>query len=485
MGDRLVEQFYRTAISHPEKIALITEKSQMSYSDLLGLVHMLDMQLTTRGVREGQTIVLATNRGELCIAFALLISLRSLTGIFGSVSSVVQAELKFDRVLTLNLSDQIPEHQQIVIEADWFSLIGATSMPPYENLSGDGGRYVTQSSGTTGRTKFILTPEQSRLSDMVHMKRHSAAELQRMRFMSSSAPSTGWALNTNMPVLLAGGSIVALSDEVDRTLQYIDLYHVTHLGTTPALLASALGIKNASQYMTSLQEVEVAGAYAPPALLSRLAEMCPQLRILTAYGASETGALCRAAFDPASPPRQGYLGDFFRDDLSLDFFDDALVLKPGASSGILGIRLPAWNGKCYVGSAQFDETSGFVGTHFLPGDIVRYDGQGLHYEGRTKNVLNLNANKYSLDAIGQVLSDAFTGASIIPVATRDADGLEQLTVFYVASGMIGLAAINAVVQNTWPMVTAASARRLPEFPMTQSGKVDVQTLRLLGDQGSA
>ena len=72
MKKRLVEMYWEAATAAPDKIALLTENSQMSNSDLLGLAHVLDMQLSSRGVSEGDTVALTTSRSELCIAFALV-----------------------------------------------------------------------------------------------------------------------------------------------------------------------------------------------------------------------------------------------------------------------------------------------------------------------------------------------------------------------------------------------------------------------------
>ncbi|TAG18874.1 MAG: hypothetical protein EAZ40_11110, partial [Rhodobacterales bacterium] len=58
----LIASFARTALARPQKIALITEKSQMSFHDLLQLVQVMDLELVTRGLRTGQTVVMASRR---------------------------------------------------------------------------------------------------------------------------------------------------------------------------------------------------------------------------------------------------------------------------------------------------------------------------------------------------------------------------------------------------------------------------------------
>ena len=53
----LIAAIARTAAERPQKVALITEKSQMSLMDLLQLAQVMDVELVTRGLRAGQTVV--------------------------------------------------------------------------------------------------------------------------------------------------------------------------------------------------------------------------------------------------------------------------------------------------------------------------------------------------------------------------------------------------------------------------------------------
>jgi len=478
MNERLITSVARAANLNPEKIALVTEKSQMSYSDLLGLVQVMDVQLSTRGVRAGQTVVFSPARGELCLAFALLVSLRSLTGIYSEIERAAEEGLEIDAAVTLQYSPHLNQKHQVLIEPDWFTLIGTLPAPNYENISGRAGNFVHQSSGTTGKRKFIQIPEEEKLRDMLNMNQHDQRELSQMRFMSTSAPTTGWALNKYLPVLLAGGSVVVLGDEADRSLQYIDLYGVTHVSTTPALLLSLLELQNPGQYLHSLKEIEIAGAYTPPSLLRRISELCPGVRIQTAYGASEVGAICRSEFNLSVPNDTGYLGECFRSDIELDFFDDKARIIERTQSGILGVKYTQGHQRNYLGSQNLDGIAGFTKTHFLTGDVIRRSGNSLYYEGRRKNIINLNANKYSLDEIEKVLTGAFIDTAFVPLSFRDEEGLEKLALFCFGPSAVALEAANSVLKNKWPLLAAAAIRHLPELPKTQSGKADVQALAL-------
>ena len=477
MKKRLVEMYWEAATAAPDKIALLTENSQMSNSDLLGLAHVLDMQLSSRGVSEGDTVALTTSRSELCIAFALVVSLRSLTGLFCSARDLLGSGIEFDWALTTAPVADLPDDKQLLIEADWFSLIGTGALPDYRNLGKGRGRIVTTTSGTTGNRKFVSIPEAEKLRDMIEMDWHDRDEFKYIRLLSTSSPITGWALNKYLPALLWGGTVVALSEHINRSPQYIDLYGVTHLSTTPAHLLNLLDVPNAGQYLTSLREIEVAGAYAPPQLLSRISELCPKAKIETAYGATEVGALVRADYETLKTAEPGYLGEIFRKDTDLEILQEDSMVVGDNATGVLAVTLPGDHGRRYLGDhPDDDQTIGFTETHFLTGDLVRRDGNSIYFEGRTKNVLNLNANKYSLDQVGRVLTSAFTDTEFVPIAYVSDEGIEQLGIFCAGAKPVSLAAVNSVLTGKWPLLSATSLWQVEAIPHTSTGKADVQQL---------
>ncbi len=476
MQTRLIEEFARVAAKNPKKIALITEKSQLCYDDLLALVQTLDMQLSARGVRDGQTIVLSSIRGEFSIAFALLLSLRSWTVIFANIRRVLESGIDFDRAVVTEESDLLPADKQIVIEQNWFTSLGTVPAFDYSKITGAGGNFVIQSSGTTGTPKFILSSELARLHDMRAMAHYSAEEFAKMRFLTSSGVNTSWAMNTNLPVLLGGGSVISLADHSSSLLQYIDLHNVTHLATTPALISDTLKLVNPQQFLRSLQGVLVAGAYAPPGLMERLSEMSTA-KIIFAYGATETGALCQAVYSSNSNDHDGYLGDLYRNDVELVFFNDALELQTDATEGLAGFKLSASSGKRYLKETAEEKKTGFVGDYFVPGDVLRREGDSLYFLGRIKNVINVNGAKYSLDLIRRVLDHSFIKSDFEPLAILDAEGMEQLFVCYAAPTEIAESAIISVLRGAFSNIGTVQSKRISKMPITLSGKVDIQRLK--------
>jgi acyl-coenzyme A synthetase/AMP-(fatty) acid ligase len=183
---------------------------------------------------------------------------------------------------------------------------------------------------------------------------------------------------------------------------------------------------------------------------------------------------------PDADPGDGYLGEVFRDDLELVLLDDTLKEARGASEGVLAIRLPEGSQRSYLQSDDLAEGLGLVDDLFVTGDIVRRDGKSLYLIGRRKRILNLNGNKYSLDQIQAVLArDLPPGTEVAAVATLDPDGMEMLVVFYSGEADIPSAGIETLLRNYWAKISLGSAHHVPRMPLTQSGKIDLATLRNL------
>ena len=477
----LMSAFARRARDNPQKIALLTEKSQMSYGDILQLVHLLDVQLTTRGLRPGQTLVMASRRPELCLALCLLLSLRDLTVIFSVPEPVQAAGLAFDRVLTTDPIPGLPEDRQFVIGPDWFADMGTLPLPDFTGAGGGGGggggMFVYRSSGTTGTPKFIRSTEADRLADTDRNAFWGAVDLSSRRVLSTLTCHSGWSMSLILQTLLSGGSVVALVEGSGNALPWIDLYHVDTLGTSPAVLQMMLEQPQVGQYLRGLRDIRVGGAQAGAQLLAAFAAICPA-RLHLGYGSAELGPCFRWIYDPATPRPDNYLGEFRRPDLQIGFFDHDLTPLPQASEGVVGFRpvsgsLP----RQYLADSD-DRRSGFIDGWFFPGDILRREGDAYFIIGRTKDIVNFGGNKFSLAAVRQVLAQAFPGMTPEPVVLADSGGLERLGVAYRAPRPVSEVELTAALAP-FKGLRVTRALRLQEFPLTDTGKIDSARLRRL------
>lgn len=473
---RLHAEFARVVQGNPDKVALITERNQLSYRDLADLVELFDIELAARGLRPGQCLAVETARADFTLPLAILASLRGLDVVFSPLAPVVEAGIAVDRALVLAPSPHLPADRQIVVEPDWFALLGTLSQIPRPAPEARAGALIHSSSGSTGRPKFIRTEEGARLLDSMVARTLVGEDLGRLRFLSAISANTAWAMQSQIAVLLAGGSVVSLDEDRDRILQYIDLYGVDVLEATPAIVQRALEIPQVGQYLARLRHVILGGAFTGPELVAAFARVSPA-RIRQGYGTSEVGGVSCVVFDPDRPFAPGYLGEIFRDDLEIGFFDDSLRRIEGATEGVVGFRPRTGGfGRGYVGTGAEDAATGFHDGWFIPGDVMRREGAALTIVGRTKNILNHGGNKIALEAIGQALTEAFPGATLVPLALPDGDGIEQLVL--VGTGALpAAAAIDAILAARFNGLRAARLVARAALPMTGTGKIDVQRLR--------
>jgi non-ribosomal peptide synthetase component E (peptide arylation enzyme) len=469
-----IAEFAKSAKARPKKIALITDKSQLTYEDMLGLIHALDVGLAARAVRLGQTIVLATDRAEFCIAFGFLLSLRGWTLIFASAEAAVASGLNFDRVVCTEPTSAVAPDKQIVLDAAWFAALGTVTAPDYSGHSGPGGAFVFQSSGTTGRPKFIKTSAAVRLEETRHYM--PAGGYESRRLLITYKPTSGYCLANFLAALIGGGSVISLGDDREKLLAYLDLYRADMLSTTPAIAQLMLRLPNAAQYLSGLRDVRFGGALASPALLRAFAAICPA-RLHVGYGAAEIGSCFRGVVDPAEELAPGYIGEFFRGDLEIAFFDAAYELLPEACEGIVGFRPAEGAPRREYLFSESEGAAGFRKGYFFPGDIMRREGTHYFLVGRLKNIVNFSGNKYALEAIQEVLEAGFPGAVIVPFAGTGESGLESVQVIYSAGRALSCGELSAVLALRFRGLKVSRAVKIEAIPLTGSGKIDIQALQ--------
>lgn len=483
--DRIISRFAASAALRPNKVALITEKNQLTYDDLLQLVQVFETRFRTSGVKPGNTVVVLAEQPEFVLVSYLLASRMSLTLVFSSVALVRAAGLKFDKVLASEPVEGMQDDPRLLtITDDWFLALGSGPRPDLSEGFGDGAAFIGTTSGSTGRPKFVRTPEMRHLIKPQGF-RLTNAHTERTRFLSTMSARQGLTAAENLRTLLAGGSVVTLREHRTRFLPYLDQYRVTYLQTSPFTLKQVLDVPHPAQYFSSVEQVYISGALTSPVLLEGIAAISGA-QIRCGYGLHEVGNICSAAYEPSVSQPEGYLGEISRDDVEIAFFDDELNLRPGASEGIVGFRPTREDTRrSYVGEIESDGLTSVVDGYFIPGDLVRREGDSLYFLGRTKNILNMAGNKFALEAIQEALEVGCDIRHAACAAVPDAYGIENLHVFYEAGGEIDTAAMESAIAERVGKLTVARAVRLDRMPTTESGKIDISQVRLMAKTNPA
>jgi non-ribosomal peptide synthetase component E (peptide arylation enzyme) len=477
----IISAFAKVAAEQPQTIAMITERSQLTYQDILDLVHLIDMELATRGVRPEQTLVLDTARGEFTMAFTLLLSLRGYRVAFTSVKQAQLGGLAFDRAIVTEATDLIDQSKQIVIENSWFRTLGTLATPDYSThtMVDGGGIFITQTSGSTGMPKYVIGGEAERLKTVNVSAGFVNLSMKGRRFTTTLAPNTGWAVSAALSVLLSGGSVVLVASDREKILSFIDLYRVDALATTPAILSQMLKLPDAKHFIASLRDIRIGGALAVEQLIQQVAELS-DATLHIGYGASEIGMMLGYRHNPENHRPSGYLGHPVRDDLEIGFYDDTGRLMPDADEGLVGFRFTDPLMQRQYLNENDNDVAGLKQGVFFPGDVLKRTADGYQYVDRLKNIVNFGGNKYSIERVTEYLSEQFKGAQFVAFVDRNEHGLEQLLLVQSGGETIDRHEAEATLKPSFAGVSIAAVKSVESFPVNpQTGKVAVESLRKL------
>ena len=478
MPESLIARFANTASDRLQKIALITERSQLSYEDVLRLVSVFDVQLRRNGVADGQTIVIGSSRSEFVLAMSLVLSLRSYKVVFSDANSVLNAEIEFDWYIDDEASYLLPSGKQIIISADWFQNLNSISVPDYTKIEYSSGAFVVRTSGSTGRPKFVESKESERINASVRAAGIPGLDYPRIRQFATVGTRTGWGISLLLGPLLKGGSVLSLGENFRSQISYLDLYRINLVVTTPAGLSQLANVDGAEVLLGSIADIRVGGAFPPEKILSEFMKISPA-KIHIGYGASEIGNVFHCAYDRNTPFVEGYLGQLSNNELEVGFYDETFQPLPkGTTEGVVGIRRKSkMDVRRYVGQQAEEQSFGMIGDVFFPGDIMRKDESGYYYVGRIKNIINISGNKYSLEAIEGSLSAQFEGYEFVTLVEKGDRDLEVLNVFYKGGSDIDREDIQAFLGRQFTGAKVLKASRVDLFPLTETGKIDRQALK--------
>lgn len=399
---RLIEQIYQIAERHPKKIALISEKNQLTFLDLISLVAAFREAMGAQGVQKGARILLASTRSEFVIVGALVASLDGHRIIFGSPEKAGKAGVDYDVLLSEQAPPEDTDVHCVQIRSGWFDALVSDRLIKLPEPSATPATYVGFTSGSTGTPQPSETLEKDVLRPISTWDPLAPSN---ERLMFSASPSESWARNGYLKHLSDGGSIVALSEHRSRLLQYIDLYQVTLVVLSPASIPQIAAIPDARHYFSSVKYILLGGAYISSRAITALRDYYHG-QVLVGFGSSEIGGLARDAVGVDEPFEDGYIGKLTRDDLEIFFHNGAGTILKGTSEGQIGYR--------FLGDATVQRRNVAVGQPgwsedanghplYWSTDIMRSEGDRLYFVGRASNIINFGGNKVALEDINAAL----------------------------------------------------------------------------------
>ncbi|WP_206446569.1 Pls/PosA family non-ribosomal peptide synthetase [Agrococcus sp. KRD186] len=229
---------------------------------------------------------------------------------------------------------------------------------------------------------------------------------------------------------------------------------------------------------SSLENVRLlifGGEACPPELVDRLATEGRE--VWNTYGPTEaTVVACAARLAPGEPVRIG---------LPLDGWDLAVVDeagKPVADGGVGELIIGGVGLAHYLDPAKDAEKYAPLPSlgwerAYRSGDMVRFDREGLFFNGRVDDQVKVGGRRIELGEIEAALS-SLPGVNAAAVVVQTTDAGNQVLVGYLGCEVetFDRQAANERLRDALPAAIVPVLALLPELPVRVSGKVDKKAL---------
>ncbi|MFG1396717.1 class I adenylate-forming enzyme family protein [Roseixanthobacter pseudopolyaromaticivorans] len=399
------DAMFRAAVArNPEQEAVVCGDRRLTYGELDRLVEQTAYGLIADGVAPGDRIaVMLDNRLEYLVAILAAVRAGGIAVPLGTrlgpmdVAHIVDNAAPVLAVTAQAWADRFPVGSSIrkvrQVDAaegahDAFGTLAEAEPRPLPEIDQHDVMLIVYTSGTTGKPKGACLTH----FNFVHTCLHYlyALAIDRPQRSLLVVPGTHIAgFGPVMSVALAcGGAIVMMREfKAKAVLETIARERITFAVLVPAMYQLCLMDPTFAEHDLSRWRYGVyGGAIMPPAVIARVADLAPALRLINAYGATETCAVCTimpAEWTLRAPASVGL--PLQCDDLRVVREDDSEA--PAGTPGELLIR----GANVSPGYWQDPDATAraFVDGFWRSGDVAARDADGLVYvHDRLKDMIN-------------------------------------------------------------------------------------------------
>ena len=344
--------------------AIIWRQGSYSYEWLLSELAAADADLTSRGIEAGDVVRLEADFSPRTIALFLALANRD---------CIIVPVLRTMAAATRNDMDGIAEVEYgLGVDEDELvagSRVGRRSSHALYRALRQGGHpgLVLFSSGSSGIPKAAVHD----LGRLLEKFRQPREPLRMLNFLLFDH----WGgLNTMLHALSNGGTVLTVHDRSpDAVCELIESNHVEVLPTSPTFLNLLLLSRAHTRHdLSSLRTISYGTEPMPPALLRRVNQAFPGVRLHQTYGLIELGVMrSKSRSNDSVWVKLGGEGYQTR------IVDGLLQIR--AQSAMLG----------YLNAPSPFTDDGW----FMTGDAVEVDGEYVRIIGRASDLINVGGEK--------------------------------------------------------------------------------------------
>jgi surfactin family lipopeptide synthetase A len=482
--DTVIDLFENSVKRNPNRVAIVFENREITYSELNCRANQLARYLSDHGVKKGTFVAMYTQRSiEMAIGILAIIKA-------GAAYVPIDTEYPDERIQYI-LSDSQPVAiltYETYIETD-VPIIDLSNKSIY--LNNNTNNLIVQNSssdllnciytsGTTGNPKGVLVEHKNLVNfcKIEHPFDYTIFEGEFLVVLGFTTFAFDIFANEFFYPLSKGGKIILAScDEQKDTFQLlkmVDKYGVTFIGSTPSRLKTMLEIDKSEKYLSSLKLIYLGGEILSDALVSSIHDKSTA-SLFNCYGPTEATVQVTEG----------------------QIFNEITIGKPSQNTQIFilendslcGIGVPgelciAGNGlaRGYLNQPEltkekFTENPFGVGRIYHTGDLARWLPNGtIDYLGRIDRQVKLHGYRIELAEIENAMN-AFKEVLNCVVTLRKSDESESLNVYYVSKNEIAISEIQKKLKERLPLYMIPQFfMQLETLPITNNGKIDVEAL---------
>ncbi|WP_195572654.1 non-ribosomal peptide synthetase [Paenibacillus sp. 1001270B_150601_E10] len=356
--------------------------------------------------------------------------------------------------------------------------------------------YLIYTSGSTGTPKGVMIEHQSFSNTLQWRAAEYSLKESDVVLPVLSAAFDGFFISYWTP-LIAGGAVVLPDEDEMRDLTHIPSmipdYEVNHLVMTPTLF-QAFTETAALSLLAKVQCVTLAGERISNALLTKVNQNFPSMKVMIEYGPTENSVVTTIKRD-AKPMERYSIGRPIANQ-RIYILNDELKLQPIGMEGMLYIA-GAGLARGYYGRPDLTEE------RFLSGEAINKLGEERLYQtgdlgywlpngeiaftGRVDHQLKIRGHRLELGEIEAALQQYPYAETAAVLAHRRADDEEyQLAAFVVGRTGLDIEACRSWLQERLPSyMIPTTVIALTSMPKTPNGKRDDHALLKLAEEWEA
>lgn len=478
------EFFDKTARLYPDRIAVRTEGSSLTFGNLKSVSDSIATSLICSGVEPGEIVGLVLERSELipaaelgimkagCAFLPMLPSypddrisfcLRDAGCRFSVTSSELSSRDAFTSVRVLDISD----------------LLSSDGQAPDVHVDPDQLVYCIYTSGSTGTPKGVMI-EHHNLSNFIQTADLcNTVEKGNCVFCMASV-SFDMSVTEILFSLCRGKSIYIASEseihDLDLLRKALLVSGADIMMMTPSFAWSLLSVPELTEVLGQLKAVVLGAEAFQPSLYRRLKSVNPEILVQNGYGPTECTQVCsvKTVSDDENitigtpfPNTEFHVTDTCGNLLPRYAVGELVISGEGVCRGYVG--LPEKN------AASFTDRYG--SRAYRTGDLVRINRDGeAEFAGRSDGQIKLRGFRIETGEIEQVMQE-FDGVIQSKVVVRSNGDDRYLAGYYTASCNVDKESLVSYMKSklTYYMIPQA-LMQLDKMPVTANGKLDVRAL---------